>query len=407
MNSRPAGARAVAGGSHLRLLAVSDAVYPWNHGGKEVRQHELWKRLAARGVRVDVCTMHWWDGPTTISRDGITYHAVCRRVPLYSGARRSVRQALAFAWSLRRLPHLPADVVEVDALPYLHMPVIRLVTRARGLPLVATWHEFWGRDYWREYLGPAGIVAAGVERAAAAMSDVVVAASALTAERLTAHRSPATVSVVENGVDATAVAEARTESGPGTDTDVASGPAEMVAVGRLLAHKRVDAAIAALPLMRHSESRLAVIGVGPEENRLRGLADSLGVTSRVEFVGALDDHVSVLRRIREARVLMFPSEREGFGMVAAEAITVGTPVVTTDAVHNAARLLVTEGVDGTVCAPGPAALAAAADHWWDRKAELMSRVRPGRWDWDELADTLHDVLATVASWQCPTMRGAR
>jgi glycosyltransferase involved in cell wall biosynthesis len=47
-----------------------------------------------------------------------------------------------------------------------------------------------------------------------------------------------------------------------------------------------------------------------------------------------------------------PSEREGFGLVVAEALSAGTPVVTVDASTNASKELVIDGVTGRICKSG-------------------------------------------------------
>ena len=79
------------------VAIVSDAIYPYNKGGKELRYHEITSRLADAGWDVNVYTMHWWDGPRERVENGITYRALCRRQGLYSGGRRSIFQAFAFS----------------------------------------------------------------------------------------------------------------------------------------------------------------------------------------------------------------------------------------------------------------------------------------------------------------------
>ena len=44
------------------VALVSDAIYPYFRGGKELRYHELSTRLSQR-ADVHVFTMKWWDGP--------------------------------------------------------------------------------------------------------------------------------------------------------------------------------------------------------------------------------------------------------------------------------------------------------------------------------------------------------
>lgn len=79
----------------------------------------------------------------------------------------------------------------------------------------------------------------------------------------------------------------------------------------------------------HSASSipLRVAGAAGQEayaRYLRGLAISLGVADRVEFLGARDD---VLSLMQQAKALVVPSRFEAFGRCMAEAMFVGCPVI--------------------------------------------------------------------------------
>jgi glycosyltransferase involved in cell wall biosynthesis len=94
-----------------------------------------------------------------------------------------------------------------------------------------------------------------------------------------------------------------------------------VSVGRLVAGKRVDRAIA------HFRARpdldvLYVVGDGPERTRLEALADSAG--KRVQFIGALPRR-ETLAWIGAADLLIHASEAEGLSTVLREAEALGTP----------------------------------------------------------------------------------
>lgn len=72
---------------------------------------------------------------------------------------------------------------------------------------------------------------------------------------------------------------------------------------------------------------LAIVGTGRLENRLRALADELGIAGRVRFLG----HVAHARRAFPAfDVFALSSDREPFGMVLLEAMAAGVAVVVTD-----------------------------------------------------------------------------
>lgn len=377
-------------GRRTRLAVLTDAVFPWHTGGKEMRQHEMFGRLVRRGIDVDVYTMQWWDTPGEMVRDGVTYHSICPLIPLYTGERRSIFQAVAFSVAGLRMMTRDFDVLEADMVPVLQLFPAKLVTLLRRKRLVVTWHEFWGRDYWVDYLGLLGHLAATLEQLAVHLPDEILAASEGTRRRLldAGCLSPARVRAVPNGIDLDSLT---------TELDGATGAvqADVVVAGRLLAHKNVDVALRALRVL-HDEGQplsMAVIGQGPEAERLAALAHELGLDDAVTFTGVLPEHAGVLASMRQAQVVLFPSAREGFGMVALEAMAVGTPVVTSDAPDNFARDIVTTGVNGVVTAARPRELAHAVRTVLGDRAALSEGARrtAADFDWDTLADAAAEV----------------
>ena len=64
------------------VALVCDVVYPYSHGGREIRNQELLSRLGQR-LEVHVYTMNWWGGPASYTNSGVTYHAISPLLPLY------------------------------------------------------------------------------------------------------------------------------------------------------------------------------------------------------------------------------------------------------------------------------------------------------------------------------------
>lgn len=98
-------------------------------------------------------------------------------------------------------------------------------------------------------------------------------------------------------------------------------------LGRNVPKKGIHLIFEAIAARPDRERTITVAGPpGPDEYRveLGELAQRLGIEDRIEWAGYVDDRGSYLR---EADVLAMPSEYEGFGMVAAEAMCAGTPVV--------------------------------------------------------------------------------
>ncbi len=104
----------------------------------------------------------------------------------------------------------------------------------------------------------------------------------------------------------------------------------ILAVGFLVRQKRFDillrAVQAVLPALPDLE--LVIVGTGPEDGALRSLARQLGLSGRVRFA-AMTDRPGLVRWLGWADALVSSSDHESFGLVVAETLAAGRPVVTT------------------------------------------------------------------------------
>jgi glycosyltransferase involved in cell wall biosynthesis len=116
--------------------------------------------------------------------------------------------------------------------------------------------------------------------------------------------------------------------------------------GRLIPGKGADHLIRALALVnREISAKLLIAGDGPERMRLSSLARALGIESKVDFVGIVDDLPSFWQGCDVAAT---PSDTftESFSMVTLEAMTCGKPVVASR--NGAIPELMVDGVTGTL-----------------------------------------------------------
>ena len=99
-------------------------------------------------------------------------------------------------------------------------------------------------------------------------------------------------------------------------------------VGRLIPLKGLPLALEALAQVERSvKVRLRIIGEGPVKAEAEVLAQSLGVSDRVEFVGPVP-WPQVMDYYREADVFLFTSLRDSSGQVISEALAYRLPILT-------------------------------------------------------------------------------
>lgn len=99
--------------------------------------------------------------------------------------------------------------------------------------------------------------------------------------------------------------------------------------GRLVPHKRIDLFLAACREVanRLPTARFVVLGDGPLRGELVSKTESLGLQDRMNFISYLQDPRDLIKYYRALDLFVLPTEREGFGMVFAEAMAAGIPVV--------------------------------------------------------------------------------
>jgi glycosyltransferase involved in cell wall biosynthesis len=171
----------------------------------------------------------------------------------------------------------------------------------------------------------------------------------------------------------------------------------IVTVARLVPHKGQDVVIRAVASLsaEFPALRYAIVGVGPDEQRLRELAASVGIADRVIFAGALsDDEVAEayatstiyagLSRVEEG------IHAEGFGISFLEAAASGLPSVAGDS--GGVRSAVRHGTSGLVLPPTDVGMVAAALR--ELLADEAKRAQMGRagrmlvesyYNWDRVA----------------------
>ena len=140
--------------------------------------------------------------------------------------------------------------------------------------------------------------------------------------------SPPTT-VIHNGLDVDSVLRDSETQLQADDIKVLSNHHPvMMGVGRLATEKGFDKIIKAMPLIREKQNRaaLVLIGEGYQKDALVKLAQELGVSDCVYFMGYRSD---VAAWLRSADMLLMPSLTEGLPISLLESMILQTPIIAT------------------------------------------------------------------------------
>lgn len=363
----------------MKIAIAYDCLFPNTVGGAERWYRNLAERLEERHSITYLTRRQWGEeGPET----SFETLAVSPASELYTGSGRRriwppLRYGLGVFWHLLRNGR-SYDAVHTASFPYFHLLGARLalwLSRSRAR-LIVDWHEVWGRDYWRSYLGPVGgRIGFAIERLCVRLPERSFTFSRLAAGRLReyGHHAPITRLTGQYSNAST------DEEGPPEATVAGPDPPLIVAAGRHIPEKRMTAIPAAVAAARERlpEIRCLIIGDGPDTDLIRAEARQRGLGDALELRGRVG-HAEVMSAIAGATCLLHPSRREGYGLVILEASSQGTPSIVVEGPENAAVELVEDGVNGFVLPSAEPELLADAVV---RAAEGGSELRSSTIDW--------------------------
>jgi glycosyltransferase involved in cell wall biosynthesis len=370
-----------------KIALVSDSLWPFTQGGKEMRILKLARELTRLGQDVQLYTMKWWEGGDTYEYEGLTYHALSPLYPLYVGERRSIKEGLLFGLACFKMLRYEFDIIETDHMPYFPLFSTKIVALLKRKPLYATWHEVVGWHGWKSYMGFGGAIFAYlIERMSVHLPNHIVAVSRQTQQGLrnTLHYR-GELSLVANGIDYDHI---RSVAPATRKTDV-------MFTGRLVTHKNVNLLIEAIALLKAEMPKIQCLigGTGPEAANLKRQIIELGLQRNVTLAGRLESSDDVYAYMKSSKVFVSPSVREGFGITIIEAYACGLSVVTVEHADNAARYLIKKGT-GLVCEPTAQAVADSIRTLLTRSKQQNAKVDASVYDWQALGKQLNKVYAS-------------
>jgi glycosyltransferase involved in cell wall biosynthesis len=393
----------------MRIAFVVDKCAPEFVGGYETRTLALAQELAAHHeVRIYTSgsgSSRLSDSLTVVGISGSAYRGT-------ETGKRSLLHGAAFAISLMRCPFVDwtPDVCIVESIPYVHLFAVRRWARRLPTRFVLDFHEAWSSSgYLRtKQLSLTAVVVRTAIPIALQFADLCLAVSSATEQSLSQEFGVdgKLIALIPNGTDVPEPGEHRFDSPSSAGTLERQN--DFVTIGRLVQPKRQGDLIEALAILKSRDGwrgRAVVIGEGPERTRLEHLVRRRGLTGHVALMG-LADSASKLRALRDSRIFVLTSEREGFSIATLEAMAEGLPVIAarpkSDDVFGVMDL-VTEGVNGYYYPCGDAVALAnllrvalgSPEHCID--LGNRGRQRSASFRWSRIADELESHLRTLTA----------
>lgn len=307
----------------IRVYMVVRLFYPWI-GGAERQAHKLAKTLTDKGVEVELVTGWWFR--STPQHDEIDGIPIYRNLTLWAFfGIKGLRKFGGYLYILSLMFHLwrrraDYDLVHVHGLNY-HTFAAVLINRFLNRPTVTKLANSGQASDIIKMRKEKQLALARYMLPTALKSDRFVALNKTVVTELAAAGVPSDrITRLPNGVEIDELF---------TKTDYAlQDPARLLFVGRLHEQKGLDVLLEAVSqVLQHAPDmgiRLQLLGDGPLHEELRSLADSLGISAHVEFLGQRE---TVTEYLKQADIFVLPSRAEGISNALLEAMACGLPAV--------------------------------------------------------------------------------
>lgn len=207
--------------------------------------------------------------------------------------------------------------------------------RRYGMPVVYTYHT--QLEAYAHYVpfdpGATRFAAERLTRTFANAVDAVVVPTNAMLARLRDLGVTAPIVVVPSGIDVEYFSKGRRDDDLRASLGLPPDGRLLLFVGRLAKEKSLDVLLRALARADDATLRLAIAGEGPARAELEELVARLGIGPQVRFVGEVPrERLPDLYASSDAFV--FASTTETQGLVLAEALAAGTPVLAADTPQN-------------------------------------------------------------------------
>jgi 1,2-diacylglycerol 3-alpha-glucosyltransferase len=266
--------------------------------------------------------------------------------------------------------------------------------RRFGLPLIFTYHT--RLEEYAHYVpferNATRRAASTLTRTYANLADTVIVPTPAMETRLRALGVTAPIAVVPSGIDVGRFSAGRRSAAWRRALGAGDQDRIVLLVSRLAREKNIELAFAAVAALGDPRVHLVLAGDGPERLLLASAARAAGIAGGTHFVGhvpreALPDVYA------SADAFIFPSTTETQGLVLAEAVVAGLPVVAVDTPTTRDVLAGT----GRLVPPDPKAMAATLSATLDgpRDRQSAAHLAQGRFSLEVQTRRIVEIYETL------------
>ncbi|MTI83143.1 MAG: glycosyltransferase family 4 protein [Firmicutes bacterium] len=326
----------------LKIVTFTDSYLPYNSG--VVHSIEtLMEELSSWGHKILVCAPRY---PNCIENSNIF-----RITSVPSPTDRDYYLALPFSGRVNAiLKTINPDIIHVHH-PFGLGWMGKKIARRLGIPVVYTCHTFY--EFYNHYVpinaSLANLIIRKVYKNFCNQCDTVIAPTAITRDYLRHLGVITPVSVIPTGIKTEKFIFGekgwlRKRYGIAPEEKI------LLCVGRLGKEKNMSFIIECFAAVNKEfpETKLVMVGKGPQKDELECLAQDLGVREKVIFTGLLSKE-EVIKCYRDSHLFVFASVSETQGLVVSEAKSAGLPIIAVKA--NGVSEMVHDGVDGFLTKP--------------------------------------------------------
>jgi glycosyltransferase involved in cell wall biosynthesis len=341
----------------LKIAIVIDTCEPFYHGGYERRAWEL-ARILALDHEVSIftsCNMN-------CEIEGVKFIAVRpQRKTFSTKGFRTSSSTIRFICGLIPLffDGQRFDIIDCNATPFLHVPIVSRLARHWNGTMVLTAHEGLStalRNYANERFAPPILRGTALQ-----MLKLVYHLGMRSGRMIVTPSTIAAKAICDEGYENVMINHGGVGSIGAAKTNYLG---RVTFVGRLVPSKRVEVLIRAAQLAGQQGwmSSLNIVGTGPQRAELIELANSHQFGRHIYFHGDVDEErkFEILRNHTD--LFVSASLREGISLVTLEAMSMANPVIIStseSSTSNGALEYVKDGENGFVTGGDEAQLVAS------------------------------------------------